>query len=105
MTLYGKYIFVPSYSSIHCLDIENEDLHSSLNGHYNTVNCTAFNASEQELFTGGNDRNILIWDGNRGRDEAYTEHLEEREGGRRPSKASKNIQQVTVDSWSSSDDE
>ncbi|CAM8911308.1 unnamed protein product [Rhodiola kirilowii] len=30
-------------------------------GHYESVNCCCFNFHDQELYTGGNDRQILVW--------------------------------------------
>lgn len=33
----------------------------TLQGHYENVNCCCYSANDQELYTGGNDRQILIW--------------------------------------------
>ena len=46
-----------------------------LRGHFHGVFCCAFNHGQTELLSGGGDRNILIWDSNRGQTEAFAEHL------------------------------
>ena len=34
---------------------------ATLLGHYNTVTCCAYNENYQTLYSGANDRNILVW--------------------------------------------
>jgi WD40 repeat protein len=106
MCIGDKFLFVPTGSNIHVLDTENHSVVKSLTGHYSSVNCVAFNTHEQELYSGGNDRNILIWESNQTRNETFNEHLAEteRKGGK--SAADKGLATtVTVDNWSSSDDD
>ena len=104
MCMGDKFLFVPSDTKIHVLDIETFSPVKSLGGHYNNVNCVTFNKAFQEMYSGGNDRNILVWEPNLSRTEAYHDHLaaEDKEqalSGRRRSLANT----VTVDNWSSDD--
>ena len=102
MCMGDKFLFVPTPSSnIHILDIENYSVVKTLNGHYSAVNCVTFNETEQEMYSGGNDRNILIWESNQARSEAYTEHL----AGTKRGNVGITPHTVTVDNWSSSDDD
>lgn len=108
MCMGDKFLFVPTGPNIHVLDTDDYSVVKSLTGHYSAVNCVTFNDHEQEMYSGGNDRNILVWESNTARNEAYNDHLAERgkteadcdnqEGRHLPST-------VTVDNWSSSDDE
>ena len=67
-------VCVPSDSSIKCLDIKTGEVVNSLSGHYNSVNCCTLHPDYPELYSGGNDRVVLIWSAYR--DAAYTQHLE-----------------------------
>ena len=68
-------VFIPSEDSIVVFDNENGDRLDTLNGHYSNVNCCVFNPHEQELISGGSDRNILIWESNQSQSDAYLHYL------------------------------
>jgi DNA excision repair protein ERCC-8 len=57
-------IFVPEGSNIAAIDVNTGKLHQRLRGHFHGVRCTVFNDRTHELYSGGGDRNILIWDSN-----------------------------------------
>ncbi|CAH1421978.1 unnamed protein product [Lactuca virosa] len=54
-------VFVPCMTSLKAFDLWSGKTSMTLQGHYEHVNCCCYNAYDQELFTGGNDRQILIW--------------------------------------------
>uniref|UniRef100_A0A0D6R8M7 Anaphase-promoting complex subunit 4 WD40 domain-containing protein n=1 Tax=Araucaria cunninghamii TaxID=56994 RepID=A0A0D6R8M7_ARACU len=54
-------VFVPCLTSIKAYDVWSGRLCSTFHGHYDFINCCSFNSQDQELYTGSNDRQILIW--------------------------------------------
>ncbi|KAK3029782.1 hypothetical protein RJ639_038224 [Escallonia herrerae] len=54
-------VFVPCMATAKAFDVWSGKTRLTLRGHYENVNCCWFNAQDQELFTGGNDRQILVW--------------------------------------------
>ena len=97
-------LFVPSNSNVEVFDLFKGIHLSTLNGHYNFVNCCVSHPDSQYLFSGGADRNILVWvPGNETED--YDEHLratsKDSQRGRRAGK--QNI--TTADAWSSDEDD
>ncbi|KAH9294346.1 hypothetical protein KI387_040448 [Taxus chinensis] len=54
-------VFVPCLTSIKAYDVWSGSLCSTFHGHYDFVNCCSFNSQDQELYSGSNDRQILIW--------------------------------------------
>lgn len=54
-------VFVPCMTSVKAFDVWSGKTSTTLQGHYEHVNCCWYNPHDQELFTGGNDRQILIW--------------------------------------------
>lgn len=57
----SAFVFVPCMTSVKAFDVWSGKTSMTLQGHYELVNCCFYNAHDQELFTGGNDRQILIW--------------------------------------------
>ncbi|KAL6504586.1 WD repeat-containing protein ATCSA-1 [Orobanche hederae] len=53
--------FVPCMTTAKVFDIWSGQTKCNLRGHYENVNCCWYNALDQELYTGGNDRQILVW--------------------------------------------
>lgn len=93
-------IVVPSEGHILVFDMFTGEKVDTLLGHFNTVNCIQFRPFYQELYSGGNDRNILIWLPYDQQIEAYEEFLKE---GVVKEKGNLSIvkRQVTEDAWSS----
>ncbi|GAU89035.1 hypothetical protein RvY_01633 [Ramazzottius varieornatus] len=61
----AKYAFVGDYSgAIHVLRLQDNghQLVSTIRGHAGSVRCLAWDASRQQLFSGGFDQNIVVWD-------------------------------------------
>ena len=56
-----EFIFVPSQGKIFMLNTRTGVLVKTLLGHFNSVNCCVFREKEQELYSGGRDKTILVW--------------------------------------------
>ncbi|CAK7347424.1 unnamed protein product [Dovyalis caffra] len=54
-------VFVPCMTSVKAFDVWSGKTHVTFRGHYEYVNCCWFSSQDQELYTGGNDRQILVW--------------------------------------------
>ncbi|XP_024539928.1 DNA excision repair protein ERCC-8 [Selaginella moellendorffii] len=54
-------VFVPCLTSIQVYDMLSGRLLSTLKGHYELVKCCAYHSQSQELYSGSNDRRILVW--------------------------------------------
>ncbi|GAU31180.1 hypothetical protein TSUD_316050 [Trifolium subterraneum] len=54
-------VFVPCMRVVKAFDMWSGNAHMVLRGHYESVNSCWFNQQDQELYTGGNDRQILVW--------------------------------------------
>lgn len=57
----SKLVFVPCMSTTKAFDLWSGKTMMDLRGHYENVNCCLYNSLDQELYTGGNDRKILVW--------------------------------------------
>ena len=89
-----NFVFLPVDSAVYVLDTQDHSVVKALKGHYNAVNCCTFDASALELYSGGNDRNVIVWDTASTRNLAFEAECES-EPGRR------NLQ---VDAWSDDSD-
>ncbi|CAL0305788.1 unnamed protein product [Lupinus luteus] len=54
-------VFVPCMRTVKAFDMWSGNTYTTLGGHYECVNACWFNQQDQELYTGGNDRQILVW--------------------------------------------
>ncbi|KAH8487916.1 hypothetical protein H0E87_023848 [Populus deltoides] len=54
-------VFVPCMTSVKAFDVWSGKTYVTFRGHYEYVNCCWFSSQDQELYTGGNDRQILVW--------------------------------------------
>ncbi|UYV67380.1 ERCC8 [Cordylochernes scorpioides] len=101
-------VFVPKKSTVVCLDLFNGWELGSLSGHFTSVNCCALRQGYQELYTGGSDRNLLLWTPDTAQEAAYEE------SGQKPppTNTSKYLNKITgsmlerpciMDQWSDSD--
>uniref|UniRef100_A0A803PQ59 Uncharacterized protein n=1 Tax=Cannabis sativa TaxID=3483 RepID=A0A803PQ59_CANSA len=54
-------VFVPCMTTVKAFDMWSGMTSLTFCGHYESVNCCWFSSQDQELFTGGNDRQILVW--------------------------------------------
>lgn len=54
-------VFHPSGGIIQCLHRLTGQPIGTLRGHLDTVNCCCYNSYQQELYSGGNDCNIVVW--------------------------------------------
>ncbi|KAI9555459.1 hypothetical protein GHT06_017974 [Daphnia sinensis] len=54
-------VFVPSQGNILVYELTTGIKRATLLGHYNTVTCCAYNENLHTLYSGSNDRNILVW--------------------------------------------
>ncbi|EXB39828.1 DNA excision repair protein ERCC-8 [Morus notabilis] len=54
-------VFVPCMTTVKAFDMWSGRTDLTFRGHYECVNCCYFSFQDQELYTGGNDRQILVW--------------------------------------------
>ena len=54
-------LYLPSEGDIFVIDLFSGTEIKTLNGHFHSVNCCYYRESFQELYSGGNDRNVLLW--------------------------------------------
>eukprot|EP00262_Sarcandra_glabra_P014548 TRINITY_DN4279_c0_g1_i1.p1 TRINITY_DN4279_c0_g1~~TRINITY_DN4279_c0_g1_i1.p1 ORF type:complete len:340 (-),score=28.52 TRINITY_DN4279_c0_g1_i1:244-1143(-) len=54
-------VFAPCMNAIKAFDIWSGRTSLIFRGHYECVNCCWFSSQDQELYTGSNDRKILVW--------------------------------------------
>nr|USI01089.1 WD domain, G-beta repeat domain-containing protein [Oryza sativa Japonica Group] len=54
-------VFIPCMASIKAYNLWSGMTFQTFRGHYEPVNCCYYSAQEQELYTGSNDRQILVW--------------------------------------------
>ncbi|MQL76816.1 hypothetical protein Taro_009216, partial [Colocasia esculenta] len=54
-------VFVPCMTALKAFDMWSGTTFRVFRGHYESVNCCFFNSHDQELYTGSNDRQILVW--------------------------------------------
>jgi len=57
----GKFVYYPSFNSINVYDIYSGEQVGVLQGHLDKVNCCVFHPTNMELYSGGNDAQILAW--------------------------------------------
>ena len=75
---------------------------ATLLGHYNTVTCCVYNENFQTLYSGANDRNILVWAAER--DTMTDEDSEPPTNGAHTSRSLVPRRNLTQDAWSSDED-
>ena len=108
MTICGgtkpELVFVPSDSDIFVYDLVSGKKHSTLRGHYNQVNCCTFHHPYQDLYSCGNDRNILVWKPLVETTLAYDEFLHSSSSSK-DVRTNSFVRRIgTADSWSSDED-
>lgn len=54
-------VFVPCMTSVKAFDLWSGNTSATFRAHYDSVNSCWFSVQDQELYTGGNDRQILVW--------------------------------------------
>ncbi|XP_068661233.1 WD repeat-containing protein ATCSA-1-like [Aristolochia californica] len=54
-------IYVPCMTAVKAFDLWSGRTSMTFRGHYESVNCCWFSPQDQELYTGSNDRQILVW--------------------------------------------
>jgi len=57
----GAIVFHPNDNMINAYHVHTGALLFQLKGHFDRVNCCLFHPQKEELFSGGNDRQILAW--------------------------------------------
>ncbi|XP_067005408.2 DNA excision repair protein ERCC-8 [Anabrus simplex] len=96
-------VYVPSEGNIFVFEIHSGKKVSTLLGHYNTVNSCIYHPFYHELYSAGNDRNVLVWTADHNQDAAYDDYLKSHTHykvteEKRSRYFAKNI---TADAWSS----
>ncbi|XP_039125945.1 WD repeat-containing protein ATCSA-1-like [Dioscorea cayenensis subsp. rotundata] len=54
-------VFTPCMATVKAYDVWTGTVKKTFHGHYESVNCCHFSSLDQELYTGSNDRQILVW--------------------------------------------
>jgi DNA excision repair protein ERCC-8 len=58
----GTAVFHPSGSAVQVFDVHSgQTLATLAGGHFEAVNCCAWNGVHEELYSGSNDHNIVVW--------------------------------------------
>jgi WD40 repeat protein len=57
----GRILFHPSGSAVQALDVQTGQQQFVLRGHLESINACCYNAHMQELYTAGNDHQIIVW--------------------------------------------
>ncbi|XP_022772919.1 DNA excision repair protein ERCC-8-like isoform X2 [Durio zibethinus] len=57
----SAHVFVPCMTVVKAFDVWSGKMSHTFRGHYESVNCCWFSSQDQELYTGGSDRQILVW--------------------------------------------
>ncbi|KAM1088834.1 hypothetical protein ACFX15_016136 [Malus domestica] len=57
----SELVFVPCMTAVKAFNMWSGKTSLKFRGHYEHVNCCWFSSQDQELYTGGNDRQILVW--------------------------------------------
>eukprot|EP00850_Spirogloea_muscicola_P016627 SM000136S00173 [mRNA] locus=s136:184851:188612:- [translate_table: standard] len=57
----SSYVYHPSGSSIRVYETWTGHLHDILRGHYAPVNACTYHPHDEELYSGSNDRQVLVW--------------------------------------------
>lgn len=97
-------IYIPDeYCNIHVYEMFTGRKIDTLRGHLQQVNCCVFHPDYQELYSGGNDRNVLIWEPEL--DGSYDNYLRER-SSKKQTQSRSFVARIaaTVDSWSSDEE-
>lgn len=97
-------VYVPSEGNILAYDLHLGFKVKTLLGHYNSVNCCTFHPFHQELYSGANDRNLLIWTPDGEQTRAYDEYLRTKSQESKRSTTAISLRNVTADTWSSDED-
>lgn len=99
-------IFVPSETDVVVFELHTGMRVNTLLGHFNSANCCAYNTLTQELYSGGNDRNILLWTPDTEQEKLFDDHITLSTNKRPESNVTINcLNRVTADNWSSSDED
>lgn len=58
----GRVLFHPSGSAVQVFDVHSGHSVTTLSGgHFESVNCCAWSATQEELYTGSNDHHVVVW--------------------------------------------
>lgn len=58
----GHAFYFPCGNNLKVYETHTGSHQSTLKGHYESINCTASNPISSEVYTGSNDRQILVWE-------------------------------------------
>lgn len=97
-------IYIPDeYCNIQVYEMFTGRKIDTLRGHLQQVNCCVFHPDYQELYSGGNDRNVLIWEPEL--DGSYDNYLKER-SSKKQTQSRSFVTRIaaTADSWSSDEE-
>lgn len=100
------YVYVPSEGNVFVFELHSGLKVDTLLGHYNSVNGCIYHSYHQEIYSAGNDRNVLIWSSD-SQESTYEDHLKSQIPTQTELDSVRNIfyhRNVTVDTWSSDEE-
>ena len=78
----SRVAFYPSGSSIEVYDVvHGQHVKSMQEGHTESINCVCYNPTRNELYSGANDGQVLVWQGNAVEEEEGDAHQGDQAGG------------------------
>jgi len=92
------FLFLPEKSFILMINLQTGKTVRQLVGHYGSVSSLAYSPDSMELYSGAKDKNILIWEAETSRVQAW---LDNKNKG---TEEEENKDQFTRDTWSSDED-
>ena len=93
------FLFLPEKSFILMINLQTGKTVRQLVGHYGSVSSLAYSPGSMELYSGAKDKNILIWEAETSRVQAW---LDNKHKGTEEEEENKD--QFTRDTWSSDED-
>ena len=101
-----KLVYVPSEGNIFIFEIQTGVKVNTLLGHYNSVNSCIYHPFYHELYSAGNDKNVLIWTADHSQGSAYDDYLKSQNQKREPFERRTLFvrRNVMADTWSSDEE-
>ncbi|XP_064625458.1 DNA excision repair protein ERCC-8-like [Lineus longissimus] len=98
-------IYIPQNADIEVFNMISGEHVQTLTGHFNQVNCLVYNGDYQELYSGANDRNILVFSPNTEMEAVYKDHVDSMRKAQSGRAVSGYVKRIgTADAWSSDED-
>ncbi|ELR23835.1 CSA protein [Acanthamoeba castellanii str. Neff] len=101
----GQVLYHPNGSDILALEAHTGRTLSLLRGHFDKVNCCVFHPHLQELYSGGNDNQLLCWVPSMDEAELVEDEATDEGDERQQSSSAAHTQDVDGDAWSDEEED